>query len=293
MNQHSRQVIELQINRLKNLPVLPEASIKILDAVNNQNISIDKLAEVLSLSPGLLARLLGLANSAYFGKSRGITEIRPAIVQVLGLDLVKSLALGVVVNVQFDTSKCMNFDTEYFWSRSLVTAVVAQKLAIQNDCGRHSPSTIYNCGLLLYIGMLVAAFLFPDELNAILFRCQQPDQVKVGDEVIARLGFSHYELGYQLMRKWQLSRVNQDVLQHYLNPEQAGEEQQMIQILQVSQYLSSILVDGGPVDTEAASQMFQACASKSALSVDSIASVFNEIYENKQNIQQLAQIMGG
>jgi HD-like signal output (HDOD) protein len=289
MNEHSRQSIELQINRLKNLPALPEASVKILEAINNPNISIDKLADVLSLSPGLLARLLGLANSAYFGKSREITDIRTAIIQVLGLDLVKSLALGVVVNVQFDTGKCMNFNTTYFWKRSLAAALVGQRLAVQGDFQAYSPATVYNCGLLLNIGMLVASYLFPVELNAIFFRCQQPDQVKISNEVANRLGLSHYQLGYQLLRKWQLSQIYQSVLQFFETPGQAGDELYLITLLQVSQQISSALVDGRTIDVESIERL----AGISQVSAATIADIINELLDKEHSLQQMAQIMVG
>lgn len=289
MNRKSPQHIELQVNRLKTLPALPEASVRILDAINNPNISIEKLAEVLALSPGLVARLLGLANSAYFGKSRAISDIRTAIVQVLGLDLVKSLALGVVVNVHFDTSKCVNFKTEYFWSRSLATAVAAQKLAIREDFNELPPSVVYNCGLLLYIGILVAAYLFPDELNAALFRCSQPGHLKVGQELANRLGLSHYQLGYQLLHKWQLSAVYQSLLRDYDRAAAADQSERLRYLLKAAQQISSLLISGLEPNAEDCEKL----AAETAFSVDTITEVFSELYQNRLNLQQLAQIMGG
>ena len=128
MNDEIRQSIQLKINRLKSLPALPEASVKILEAIQNPDISIEQLAEVLALSPGLVARLLGLANSAYFGQARQIKDLRTAIVQVLGLQLAKSLTVGIVLNVQIDANRCKGFDTHAFWMHSLLTAMAAQKL---------------------------------------------------------------------------------------------------------------------------------------------------------------------
>lgn len=128
MNADIGMAVQIQINKLKNLPALPEASVKILEAINDPEISIEKLANVLSLSPGLVARLLGLANSAYFGQTRPIKDLRTAIVQVLGLQLVKSLTVGIVLNVQIDTSQCKNFDSKSFWLHSLLTAMAAQKI---------------------------------------------------------------------------------------------------------------------------------------------------------------------
>lgn len=182
MTEISNQQIVLQINKLKNLPALPEVSLRILDAINNPEIPIEQLAKLLSMSPGIVARLLGLANAAYFRQSRQISDLSTAIYQVLGLDLVKSLTLGIVLNVQLDSGKCRAFDTEYFWMRSLLTAVTAQKIANVQNLKQFSPGTIYTSGLLLYIGVLVFAFLLPEKLNSILCRCKK-NATSVGEEI--------------------------------------------------------------------------------------------------------------
>lgn len=285
MNENS---IQLQINKLKNLPALPEASLRILDAINDPDIPIDELANVLSMSPGVVARLLGLANSAYFGQSRSISDLSTAIFKVLGLELVKSLSLGIVLNVQLDTRKCRTFNTEYFWMRSLLTAVAAQKLAIgQSNLKQFSPATVYTSGLLLYIGMLVLGYLMPEQLNDILLRSNKNHSC-VGEEIRLQLGESHFQLGCILLQKWQLSPVYQSVLNNFESPGFIGEERPLINILILSQHLSSMLLDDENVDF----QRLEALCEKLSLSTTGLTALVNKLIENRENIQKLASIIG-
>ncbi|MDD1621912.1 MAG: HDOD domain-containing protein, partial [Methylococcaceae bacterium] len=248
---------------------------------------IDKLADVLAVSPGLVARLLGLANSAYFGQSRNISDLSTAIFQVLGLELVKSLSLGIVLNVQFDTGKCRTFNTEYFWMRSLLTALAAQKLAVGNKLQQFSPATIYTSGLLLYIGVLVLGYLIPEELNAILQRSEK-NHTCAGDEIRLQLEESHYHLGYVLLQKWQLSPVYQSVLNHFEDAEFNGEEKPLINLLILSQRLSVMLLDNDDVDI---SELEKLCK-KLSLSTTGLRGVVDELVGNRESIKKLAAIMG-
>lgn len=282
--------IELQIHRLKNLPALPEASAKILEAVNQADIAIEELVHALTLSPSLVARLLGMANSAYFNTHREITDIHSAIVQVLGLDLVKSFALCVVVNVHLDASRCRSFDSEYFWTRSLLAALITQHLARLNDCHSHPLSTAYSCGLLLNIGMLVAAYLFPEQVNKILANSQLNKLNKVGVEIQNQLGLSHYQLGFHLLKTWGLPSIYQETLQHFDSDQNFGAQDSLPNLVRLSQKLSGILLNNLP---QPAGEELILLATESGVSCDSIAWVLDEMSENQQSLRQLACIMEG
>lgn len=278
----------LRINKLKSLPALPEASVKILEAINDPDISIEKLTEVLALSPGLVARLLGLANSAYFGQTRQIKDLRTAIVQVLGLQLVKSLTVGIVLNVQIDTRQCKCFDTNSFWMHSLLTAVAAQKLVAISE--RHHPvtgSVVYTGGLLLHIGLLVIAYLFPKEFDQVL-AAKQKDYLELSHEVSLHLGLSQYQMGYMLLNKWQLPDVYQMILRRFEDANLTGNEAEQINILRVSQQICCMLLDMGDEDDGRLAQI----AEQHLFSVDAITRVFGELVGKKDNIQKLADVMG-
>jgi len=287
MNDPIKHSVQLKINRLKSLPALPEASVKILEAIHDPDVSIEKLAEVLALSPGLVARLLGLANSAYFGQARQINDLRTAIVQVLGLQLVRSLTVGIVLNVQIDSSQCRGFDTHSFWMHSLLTAVAAQKLVACDPGTSVNSSTVYTAGLLLHLGVLVIAYLFPQELGPLLAN-EQRDYLTLSDEINRQLGLSHYQVAYMLLNKWQLPDVYQMILRRFEDPDLTGDDAEPIHILRASQRMCCLLIEEGCAEPERLEQI----AWESFIAKDAIASVYAELVDKKEAIQKLADAMG-
>ncbi|OHX38101.1 hypothetical protein BJL95_23100 [Methylomonas sp. LWB] len=282
------ETLQLQVGALKNLPVLPQASLQILQAINTPDISIDRLVAALSTSPSLVARLLGLANSAYFSRGKTTTDIRSAVFQVLGLDLVKGLALGVIFNVQFDTGKCQTFESDYFWMRSLVTAVAAQKLASEIGALQHlAPSTVYTSGLLLDIGILALGFLAPDQLNQIFIAAERGPE-RVTDLVSDQFGLSHFQIGGALLKKWHLPELYQLVLSEYQRHEYVGQEQSLLDLLRLCRRLSAEFASGVEFEPAAYLQNCQALR----LPIETLNAIAEQLLESRVAMQQLAYVMG-
>jgi HD-like signal output (HDOD) protein len=224
--------INLQILKIKNLPELSAASFKIIDAVNDPDISIDELATVISVSPVLAGRLLGLANSAYFGYAGEITDLRVAIIRVLGLNLVKSLTLGVLLNLELDTSKCSRFNSERFWMDALLTATLSQQFSQLLHDDSVVPSIAYTAGLLLNIGLIVAIYLLPEEANMILLNAEENGS-SISEEMASLLGKNQYELGGTLLEYWHLPVAYQTVLKEFKNGAYCDKENKMISLIRI------------------------------------------------------------
>jgi len=224
--------INLQISKIRNLPELSAASLKIIDAVNDPDISIDDLATVLSVCPVLTCRLLGLANSAYFGYAGEITDLRVAIVRVLGLNLVKSLSISVLLNLALDSRKCSQFNSERFWMDALLTATLSQQFSLLIHDEAVDPSTAYTAGLLLNIGLIVAIYLLPEESNVILLNTEENGS-SISKEMTCLLGKNQYELGGVLLEHWHLPAIYQTVLKEFKNSAYCGIEKKMIALIKV------------------------------------------------------------
>lgn len=286
MNQQNS--ITLQISKLKNLPPLPEISVRIMNAVNDPEVSVDQLVEVISLSPTLTARLLGLANSAYFGRSGQIDDLRIAIIQVLGLNLVKSLALSIVLNVEMDTSKCRLFNGEYFWAHSFITAIVAQKLAVHINDELLTANTVYTSGLLLNIGLVAAVYILPEEMNDIFSQADRADG-SISSEMSLNLGVTQYKIGEILLKRWKLPKVYQIVLSEFRKSAFNGKEKSLIKLLELSHFIGMNIVTDNfnkiPPELDLATEL--------SLSEQTVASVINEIVASKDNIKDLAVMIAG
>lgn len=282
---HNNNII-LDVAAIKNLPPLPEASIKIMTAVNDPDISIDTLVDVILLSPVLTARLLGVANSAYFGRSGEIKDLRAAIIQVLGLDLVKSFALSILLNVEFDTSKCQLFDAKYFWNHTLVTACIAQKLAKHFTHELMAHNTVYTSGLLLNIGLLAAIYIVPGQVNQVLAETDKTEGL-VSEKMLELLGKTQYELGGILLEKWHIPSIYQTVVKEFRQTSFQGDEKPLIDLLELSHWIGAYVVTDKHEELPDYSELLN----KLAISQEQMDSCIVDIVNNKDNIQELAIIM--
>ena len=78
MSSSSRTAARFAEN-LASLPPLPDTAQKILTCFGDEFIDAKKVAEVVEGDPGICAKLLGLANSAYFGLAEPVNSIGEAI----------------------------------------------------------------------------------------------------------------------------------------------------------------------------------------------------------------------
>jgi len=281
------QDINLKIAKIKNLPPLPEAGIRIIAAVNDPDVSIDELVDAVSLSPALLARLLGLANSAYFGRTGQIKDLRVAIIQVLGVNLVKSLALSIVLNVELDTTKCKLFDADLFWMHALITSLVAQKLSIQCNDELMSPCVVYTSGLLLEIGLLAAVYILPEQMNEIFNSME--DGVTLSSKMQAELGQTQYQIGGMLLERWHLPEIYQIALKEFYQPSFNGEEKNLILLLELSKKIGAYLC----IKTEEEMPDFSNLLEPLSLTKKQLNKVINDVNQKKDDIKELATFLGG
>ncbi len=278
--------INLEIAQIKNLPTLPEESIRIITAVNNPDISIDELVKVISASPTLTARLLGLANSAYFGRSIPVNNLRRAIIQVLGLNLVKSLALSIVLNVALDTSKCKLFDSNLFWSHALITATIAQKLAVHFNDDVITPNTVYTSGLLLNIGLIAAIYINPEKINDI-FEMSDRLESSVSKQMYQQLGLTQYQLGGILLEKWKLPEIYHTTVKEFRQPDFKGQEMGLIKLLELCHWVGYCIVTDKHEDMPDFSDLLNSLS----LNKDTFENVVIDIINNKDNISELASVI--
>ena len=72
---------------------MPSIAQEILIASNDVSSGLDDIAKIIKKDPALSAKIIGMSNSAFFGFGRKVTTLEEAIINVLGLDLVKGFAL--------------------------------------------------------------------------------------------------------------------------------------------------------------------------------------------------------
>lgn len=279
------QAVHLEISKLKNLPPLPEESVKILSAINNPDIDLDKLIKALSTSPIIVARLLGLANSAFFGYAGKVTNLRSAI-KVLGLKLVKSISLSLLLNMSLDSTKCRNFDSQKFWQKAILTAVVAQNIAQIKEIPGVEPQTLYTAGLLLHIGLLTAVYIYPAEMDTLLLLETKGEGSL--DELMPQFhGIDQYQLGAYLLDCWNLPVSYLNIIKNYPNSGYSEEHLPVIIVLRISSIIVNMIFDN---TTEVSDENIQLLHSID-MSVDELQGIKTDILEKMDDVYSLVQVL--
>lgn len=207
-NDQSIERAREHLAEVRKLPALPTTATEIVDSLADEFVTLEKVAEILERDPSITARILSLANSAYYGQTGGITTVREAIVRVVGLDLTRGVALGIALGSTFDTSKCPTFDLAEFWRTSLYTAIINQAVCREADCTESERKLAFVAGLISQIGLLTLAAVEPEKLEEALHKTANEVEdlhcSHLSKNLIKLLDFDDHSAGVALAELWVL-----------------------------------------------------------------------------------------
>jgi putative nucleotidyltransferase with HDIG domain len=227
------------------MPPLPTSIGKVLEICQAPNAQPSDLNKVISLDPVLLARVMKLINSAYYGLNQEVTSLVRAII-MLGLNTVKNLALSTAVLGTINTAQgrtaVLNLDG--FWLHSLCVGVMAKHLARFRGVSTQDQETYFFCGLLHDIGKVPLNNRAPDEYLAALHFCSDKRVDLIRAERWS-LDFTHTDAGSLILDAWKLSDDIKDVVAWHHNPmEYEGGYVDLVFTVMVADYFANILEIG-------------------------------------------------
>lgn len=233
------------------LPVLSPHAEQILRACEDPSIDFTTLAARLGESPTIAARLLGLANSSFFGLGHQVNSLAQAI-QVLGLVTVRGIAVGLVIADQFFPTRCRAFAPTRFWQAAMLTAQLVQQLAPRIPPDRQLPQeAAYMAGLLHNIGLLALVTLYPREMDEVLADHAAAPLYPLGQRLRDRLGIDHHQAAGWLGEAWRLPTTQRLVMEHHHEPDYRGECQALVVLTGVCARCASSLIGMAENDTVA------------------------------------------
>lgn len=144
------------LERIQKLPSLPSLVIEILASLNDEHVDVATLANKIARDQAIVARVLRVANSPFFGLSGQTGSIFEAVAVLVycftlgGKNLRGLVTAAAIINALPRTEK--GFDWRAFWHHGIVTAVCAKVLARRAGL---NPETAFTAGLLHDIGKLM------------------------------------------------------------------------------------------------------------------------------------------
>ena len=185
------------------LPAVPKIVQELIDSFNDEDVSIESIARKLAADPVLSARLLRLANSAYYHVSRTIGTV-PESIAMLGFVTVRTLVISSGLTGGYKSMP--GLDLSQFWRYSMHTAAISGWLAQQARVNRDQAFTV---GLMHAIGELVMHAGMPAAMQQLDQQSSPFDDGRLALEE-STFGYHFATVGSELARQWRfpLSFVN-------------------------------------------------------------------------------------
>ena len=202
----------------QNLPTLPEVVLLLHSAIDDEMVDVGAVAGIIERDPALTARLLRVANSAYYYRGGDPIGSVPVAVGRLGLGQVRALCLALGVVRAFGNGG-RALDYRAFWAHSAAVGMTANQLwALSISPGPISGDDIYAAGLMHDIGILVLDQHFPAELRAARAIVEKEGiQLWRAEESV--LGMDHGEVGALLLGRWKLPAPTCTAVSYHHHPD--------------------------------------------------------------------------
>lgn len=204
-----RQVRSI-LKNIEEVSPLPATAQRAVGMLDDPEVNLDKVAETLSLDPGLTTTLLRVVNSAFYGLRDKVVSINKALI-VLGIKKLRQLVVAAAVMQKFQ-SVPPSF-AQKFWENAVRTAQWSKEIAAFKRM--EEVDELFVCGLLHNIGYLVTMQHFRTQQSQI------DELVASGKKALdaerAIMGGTHADIGGYLFTLWQMPRttVQSAMLHHH------------------------------------------------------------------------------
>lgn len=187
------------VRELKHLPSAPKVLPRLKKLLSDGNSSMHEIVALVRLDPGIAARVLQVANSAYFSKGVRCTTVDEAVNRV-GYDQIYELvSYAVASQVLVRPLDVYGIEADELWKMSVGCALAAEMLAERTNQDRNIAYTI---GLLHCVGM-VALDEWSLRGGHRLSFCPGSFPREAVESERAALGFTQADTGAALMTLWE------------------------------------------------------------------------------------------
>jgi putative nucleotidyltransferase with HDIG domain len=185
---------------------LPETFARLLHMFDDPTVTAAEVAALLGRDAGMVARLLRIANSAFYGGTGNVATVQQAIVKI-GFRTVKAVVLSSTMYQSIHRNAPKEFDLRPFWQHGLEVAVAAMLIA-EEICPKCSDEA-FVAGLLHDVGRVAYAHVFPDQFRAALSEGAAAWTMAKEE---AAFGVNHAETGAFLAARWNFPDVLRDAI---------------------------------------------------------------------------------
>ncbi|MCD6216397.1 HDOD domain-containing protein [bacterium] len=233
-----RTTQKIDFSKLRDVPPLPIVVTRAIQVINDPDSSAKELTDLIIHDQVLAAKILKVANSAYYGLPSKISNLNRAIT-LIGFDEVKRMIAPILL---FNTFKNFQnneyFSSRDFWIHSLAVAdaceILVEKINQPQDAGEARV-----VGLLHDVGRLVLVGVLQFHFNKVMKKVSMGVDVLKAEEGI--LGMDHARIGAKITESWNLPESVVNIIKYHHDPENAGKHSNLAEVVCMADYLANEL----------------------------------------------------
>jgi putative nucleotidyltransferase with HDIG domain len=202
---------------LYDLPTLPTVVVEVLRVMQKPDSAAKDVERIIVNDPAISAKILRVANSAFFGFPRKVTTIGEAVSR-LGFTNVQGMVIGLAA---FDTFRTDKLNLREFWRHSISVATAARLFARRLGC---AADEAFTAGILHDIGKLVFVIQAEYNYQRVIELERDADMTSLAAEH-SLFQFTHPEVGAVMAERWELPPKYVDAIaRHHDAPATSGAE---------------------------------------------------------------------
>ncbi len=223
------------VREVKQLPSAPKVLPRLKQLLGDGNSSMIEIVAYIRLDPGIAARVLRMANSAYFSKGVRCVTVDEAVNRVGYNSVYELVSYAVASQVLVRPLAAYGVEADELWLMSVACALAAEALAERTgqDC-----SIAYTIGLLHCVGMVaIDEWALRHARGLVLRRSGFPREAVESERAV--LGFSQAETGEALLQHWEFPSNITDPVRWQYAPRASSHEVRMSCLLHAAKWLRS------------------------------------------------------
>jgi HD-like signal output (HDOD) protein len=214
------------------LPTLPQVAVEVSRLAANPVTAMPELVRVIHDDPSLTAKILRVANSAFYGMSGNVESLNMAL-SILGMRELIHLVTCISVFHAFPVKPGQpTFDRQSFWIHSAGCGEIARDLSKRLNL--RFKSSEFTAGLLHDLGKIVLDQYFHDDFMEALKLSYSEDlpMIKAENQV---LGVNHTQVGWWLAELWNLPKnICEAIAHHHDSRASSAENRPLVAIISLA-----------------------------------------------------------
>jgi HD-like signal output (HDOD) protein len=209
--------ISFQVSQIKEIPPLPQSLKRLTEIIHSEIETVGELESIIWYDPSLVAKVIMIANSTYYGYRRQVKTVSKAIT-VVGADQVKSICICTLLMSLFSNGNVISAaHSEMLWKHAYACSRIAAEMTRKRPWMNGAEAAVL--GIVHDLGWIVMATHFNEQFTAIFETAARRDIPPWYVET--QYGLEHTQLGKYLAARWALPKEFEAVIEFHHSPERS------------------------------------------------------------------------